>query len=87
MMKRKQLYIDEKLDRGLKQLARTTDRSEASHVRDALRDYLARHLDLHADPLGELVGLVGDPEGPVDVAERHDRYLYEAAEDAGEYDT
>lgn len=85
-MKRKQLYIDEALDRGLKQLARSTDQSEASHVRAALRDYLDRHLDVADDPLGALVGMVDDQEGPVDVAEHHDRYLSEAAEPPGQYE-
>lgn len=85
-MRRKQLYIDEDLDRGLKQLARVTDRSEASHVRAALRDYLAQNLDVGDDPLGALVGMVDDVDGPDDVAERHDRYLYEAAEPEGEFD-
>lgn len=86
MMKRKQLYIDEDLDRGLKQLARASDRSEASHVRAALRDYLERHLDVASDPLGEMVGLVAEADGPDDAAEHHDRYLYEAAEPRGEYE-
>ncbi len=87
MMKRKQLYIDDDLDRALKQVARSTDRSEASHVRAALREYLALHLELVDDPLAGLVGLVADPDGPDDVAEHHDRYLYEAAEGHAGYDT
>lgn len=79
-MIRKQLYIDEELDRGLKRLAATTGESEAAHVRQALRGYLAQQLDVADDPLAALVGLVDDPEGPTDVAEQHDKYLYEAAE-------
>ncbi len=86
MMKRKQLYIDEDLDRGLKRLAATSGQSEAWHVRAALREYLADRLDLEADPLGALVGLVDDRHGPTDVAEQHDKYLYEAAERPGRYD-
>ena len=85
-MIRKQLYIDVELDRGLKRLAASTGESEASHVRTALRDYLARALPTETDPLGALVGLVDDADGPVDVAERHDKYLYEAAEPRGGYD-
>lgn len=80
-MIRKQLYIDEDLDRGLKRLTAVTGESEASHVRAALRDYLARQDDVDEDdPLARLVGMVEDPAGPTDVAEQHDRYLYEVAE-------
>jgi hypothetical protein len=78
-MIRKQLYIDEDLDRSLKILAAWTGQSEAEHVRTALRRYLADHAVEHADsdPLSELVGLVDDPQGPDDVAANHDRYLYD----------
>lgn len=79
-MIRKQLYIDDELNRGLKRLAATTGDSEASHVRTALRTYLDRHVQLHDDPLGQLAGLVADSDGPRDVAERHDAYLYDVAE-------
>ena len=82
-MIRKQLYIDEDLDRGLKVLSAWTGKSEAEHVRAALRRYLADHALQHSDedPLLELVGMVGDPNGPDDVAANHDRYLYEAEAD------
>lgn len=86
MMRRKQLYLDEDLDRGLKRLAAETGRSEAALVRDAVRAYLDIHLDVAADPLGEMVGMVGEAHGPVDVAEQHDKYLYEVAESPGAYD-
>ncbi len=80
MMIRKQLYIEEDLDRALKREAARTGRPEAEHVRAALRAYLekrrARRPD--KDPLLELVGLVKDASGPDDVAEEHDRYLYGA---------
>jgi predicted transcriptional regulator len=76
-MKRKQLYLDESTDRALKRLAARTGRSEAWHVREALRRYVddAQPED---DPLERLIGLVDDPEGPTDVAENHDHYLYGA---------
>lgn len=86
MMRRKQLYLDDDLDRGLKRLAAETGESEASHVRAAVRSYLEAHLDLEDDPLGALVGLVADKAGPTDVAERHDKYLYEAAEERARYE-
>lgn len=86
-MIRKQLYITDDLDRGLKRLAAETGESEAAHVRAALRAYLDRFLPVEDDPLGQLIGMVDDADGPTDVAERHDKYLYEAAESPGRYDT
>lgn len=78
-MIRKQLYISEVQERGLKRLASATGQSEAWHVRAALDRYLA------ADPLSELVGLAATDDGPTDVAEAHDRYAGTAAEGPGEY--
>ncbi len=79
-MIRKQLYIDEDLERGLKVLAAWTGKSEAEHVREALRRYLAdqalQHSDPGDDPLMELVAMVDDPSGADDAAANHDRYLY-----------
>jgi hypothetical protein len=79
-MKRKQLYIDEPSDRGLKRLAARTGRSEAFHVREAVRRYLAQQEEAEArpDPLERLIGLVDDETGPDDVAVQHDHYLYGA---------
>lgn len=80
-MQRKQVYLDEAGERGLKRLAARTGRSEASHLREALHKHLATELpETDEDPLGELIGMVDDPEGPTDVAENHDRYLYGSAE-------
>ena len=85
-MIRKQLYLDEDLDRALKHLAAVTGRSEASIVREAVRAYLDEHAPAPTeDPLARLVGLVAEERGPRDVAERHDAYLYEAADDPGRY--
>ena len=79
-MVRKQIYIEEDLERGLKALAARSGRAEAVHVRAALREYLREHREPEAerDPLLDLVGLVDDPEIPRDVAEEHDHYLYGA---------
>lgn len=81
-MIRKQLYLDEDLDRDLKTVARRSGKSEAAHVRRALRAYLDTQLrdsdDGDDDPLLELVGLAGDVAAPVDLARNHDRYLYGA---------
>jgi hypothetical protein len=77
-MVRKQIYIDEELERGLKTLAARTGEAEAVHVRTALRAYLQDQAlaPRGNDPLLELVGLVDDPSLPDDVAEEHDHYLY-----------
>lgn len=79
-MIRKQLYIDEELNDGLRVLAARTGRSEADHVRAALREYLrAARGEPAEDPLLSMIGLVDDPDGPTDVAANHDDYLYGAA--------
>lgn len=77
-MKRKQLYLDEETDRALKRLAARTGRSEAWHVREALRAYIERRDDRAAHPLDRLVGLVDNPDAPTDLAVNHDHYLYRA---------
>jgi hypothetical protein len=77
-MRRKQLYLDEATDRALRRIAARTGRSEASHVREALRRYLGEPVVSEDDPLEGLIGLVSDPDGPDDVAENHDHYLYGA---------
>ena len=78
-MIRKQLYIDADLNDGLRVLAARTGRSEAEHVRIAVREYLERIRGGSADardPLLEMIGLIPDVHGPRDVAAEHDRYLY-----------
>lgn len=78
-MIRKQLYLNDDLNDGLRLLAARTGRPEAEHVRAALREYLRTAGPAEAgehDPLLDLVGLVPDQDGPTDVAARHDEYLY-----------
>lgn len=77
-MRRKQIYLDETSERSLKRLAARTGRSEASHIREALRQYLGSGTAPDDDPLERLIGLVEDAHGPDDVAENHDHYLYGA---------
>jgi hypothetical protein len=79
-MIRKQIYIDEDLEQGLKALAARSGKPEAAHVRAALREYLEaqRPPASDPDPLLEIIGLVDDASGPDDVAEEHDHYLYGA---------
>ncbi len=80
-MRRKQLYLDEATERALKRVALRTGRSEASHVREALQRYLGAQTETDDDPLAGLIGLVPAGEGPDDVAENHDHYLYGAPRD------
>ncbi len=77
-LKRKQIYLDEESERGLKQLALSTKTSEAELIRRAVRDYLARQkADIpEQDPLLDLIGLCDSPEGPIDASIQHDKYLY-----------
>jgi hypothetical protein len=77
-MRRKQILIDEPTDRALKRMAARTGRSEGAIVREALQLLVAREAEGGADPLEGLIGLVDDAEGPDDVAEEHDHYLYGA---------
>ena len=77
-MRRKQIYLDETSERSLKRLAARTGRSEASHVREALQRYLGSDTPLDEDPLERLIGLVEEADGPDDVAQNHDHYLYGA---------
>jgi hypothetical protein len=79
-MRRKQLYIDEDLDDALKRLSADTGRSEADHVREALRAYLPpARTDSGLDPLLALVGVIEDDEGPDDLARELDHYAYGVA--------
>jgi hypothetical protein len=75
-MRRKQLHLDESSEQALKRLAARTGRSEASHLREALRRYLGDQAVGEGDPLERLIGFVPDRSGPDDVAENHDHYLY-----------
>jgi hypothetical protein len=74
-MRRRHLHLDEATQRALTSLAARTGRSEAFHVREAVRRYLQSETD-RADPLERLIGLVSDAGGPKDVAKHHDNYLY-----------
>jgi hypothetical protein len=77
-IRRKQILIDEPTDRALKRMAARTGRSEGAVVREALQLLVARDAEAGADPLDGLIGLVDDADGPDDVAEQHDHYLYGA---------
>jgi predicted transcriptional regulator len=80
-MRRKQILLDEPTERSLKRLAARTGRSEGALVREALQRYVATESETQDDPLEGLIGLVEDADGPDDVAEHHDHYLYGAPKD------
>jgi len=74
-----QIYLDEDVDRGLRQAAAAEGRSAAAIIRDALRSYLAGSADQMAsvtadDPILAMAGRFGGM--PADAAADHDRYLY-----------
>lgn len=73
---RKQIYLTPEQDEALKALSVMKGVSEASLIRKALDDYLAREKDRSkgADPLAKLVGL--GRSAHTDIAENHDEYLY-----------
>jgi plasmid stability protein len=77
-MRRKQLYIDDGLDEALKRLAAETGRSEADHVREALRAYLPDEPPVPRgdDPLLAFVGVITDDDAPDDLARELDHYAY-----------
>lgn len=74
-MKRKQIYLEEDLDRQLKSTAAAEGRSAASIIRDAVRAYLARPAPATGDdPFLSLAGKFKG--GPSDASVDHDRTLY-----------
>ncbi|MBI2886713.1 MAG: ribbon-helix-helix protein, CopG family [Chloroflexi bacterium] len=87
-MKRKQIYLDEEIERQLKAHAARTHLPEAEHIRRALQRYLAEQSDQlgeEEDPLLQLIGLVPKGQGREDASINHDYYLYEVDQrDPGE---
>lgn len=77
-LKRKQIYLDEESDHALKGLALATSVSESEHIREAVKQYIQRHVKKagEGDPLRKIIGLCGDLDGPTDASVHHDRYLY-----------
>lgn len=75
--KRTQLYLSAEQHAAVQRLARQRGLSMAAVVREAIQalveSTLARQPADGADPLADLIGVF---EGPGDLAERHDDYLY-----------
>ncbi len=68
---KKLVYMTEDQERLLREAARRENISEAEVMRRALEAYVRGRLQ---DPFRELIGMAND--GPVDGAEKHDRYIY-----------
>lgn len=71
---RKQIYVDEALDRRLRKAARAQRRSSASLIREAVAAHLERIGPPSEDPLLRVIGLFEG--GPRDASVKHDTYLY-----------
>jgi len=75
---RKQIYLEESLDRELRKAAAAEGRSAAAVIREAVRGYLERRGRPGDDPLRRLIGAFDF--GPADGSVEHDRYLYQLDE-------
>jgi len=81
IMKRKQVYIEDEQEQGLKRLAKERGCSEAALIREAVGRLLTdRELpalnSMEEHPLWGIIGLVDDPDAPIDGSLNHDHYLY-----------
>jgi plasmid stability protein len=73
-VKRTQIYLDEDLDRRLRETAAAEGRSAAALIREAVGRYLLERPVSDDDPLGSLIGAFSGRR--TDSSERHDEYLY-----------
>ncbi|MDR7537889.1 MAG: hypothetical protein QN183_16230 [Armatimonadota bacterium] len=75
-MKRKplQIYLEERQDRALREIARRRNVSLARLLREGADRIIEEALPPQADPLMELPELAA-PGGPPDGADHHDAYL------------
>lgn len=76
-MRRKQVYLTEELNDGIKRLAAAEGRTESEIIREAIGTYLAARRD-DTDPWQSLVGIV--PEGAKDESMRVDAVVYGVGE-------
>jgi hypothetical protein len=82
-MKRKQIYIEDAQERAIKRLAARRGVSEAMVIREAMAKYIVDgepesedYLTDEEDPLLGIIGLVDDPDAPIDGSINHDHYIY-----------
>jgi len=76
-MKRKQIYLDEKDEKILKEYAIRENVSEAYLIREAVAQYITSksvESKKKRNPLLEMIGLFKD--GPSDGSINHDHYIY-----------
>ena len=78
-MRRKQIYLDDASERGLKRLAAPDGTlGGVAHQRGAAALPGERRGGCGDDPLERLIGLVPDEQAPTTSPEEHDHYLYGA---------
>jgi predicted hydrolase (HD superfamily) len=87
-MKRKQIYIAPDQEEQLKLLAEQRSLPVSHLIREALAVYIAEQeaprLGRPEDnPLWGIVGLVDDPDAPIDASTNLDHYLYGASKRTG----
>lgn len=81
-MKRKQFHMTVEDEETLKKLSESKGLSEAEIVREAFRDYAAKHVTKRNSLLKMAEHAKHDDvESPGDLAARHDYYLQEIDED------
>ncbi|HET7560065.1 MAG TPA: CopG family transcriptional regulator [Limnochordia bacterium] len=76
-MKRKQVYLTEKLDDGIKRLARGKGQTESELIREAIARYLVEETP-SADPWRRLAGIATG--GCADESSRVDEVVYGSGE-------
>lgn len=74
VMKRTQIYLTEEQHQQLEVLAETRDTTMSNLVREAITEYVARHVLVETDPLLAIIGL--GESGIGDGSIHHDRDIY-----------
>lgn len=75
MIIKKQVYLTPDLNKGVKDLAQERGKSESQIVRDAVAEYISESR-AECDPFDRLIGLDDSTNGPTDLSNNHDKYLY-----------
>jgi hypothetical protein len=76
---RTQIYLPKKLHRALRRTAKARGVSMAQLLREAAEEVVRRAQEPGPDPFEGLIGTI--EQGPADLAENHDHYLYGAVSD------
>lgn len=80
-MERHQIYLDREQRRELARLAEQEGASVSHVIREAVAAYIATkkrrpEADSEENPLLALIGMIDDPDAPMDGAVNHDKYIY-----------